>query len=87
MNQVMAQGTENLFISINPTVVIARDGLRSLKLSERKCVFHDEVFLHSLQYTYYNCLMECRVNLTRAWCGCIPYFYYNPNGRYIYRLF
>lgn len=73
--KVMAQ------LGMNPTLTHSSSDLRSLSVKERGCYYKDEFPLQNFgYYTYQNCLTECRMNLSRYYCGCIPVIYLNEQG-------
>ncbi|XP_011640247.1 sodium channel protein Nach-like isoform X1 [Pogonomyrmex barbatus] len=74
------------FVSINPAEMYSKPEVKDLTISTRKCIFNDEadkVLYANVQernltftiYSYHNCLAECRASITRAKCGCIPYYF------------
>lgn len=75
-----------IFISVKPTAYYMDERAESLKISSRKCVYPNEQHLTYFKYTYYNCITECRANITRELCGCIPFYYHfgeYGNGKYL----
>lgn len=76
-------GSSN-FLNVQPAITYATDNVRSLAISRRNCVFSDEIKLHNFkEYSYQNCLVECRMNITRALCGCISFYYANSDGKWV----
>lgn len=70
--------SENAFISISPFIQYATEAIRDLKVSVRKCFFAWEKKLRFFNnYSHINCLMECRANLIKKKCGCIPLFFWD----------
>ncbi|XP_036139828.1 sodium channel protein Nach isoform X2 [Monomorium pharaonis] len=74
------------FVSINPEEMYSKPEVKDLAISTRRCIFSDEANkvlyknvkernLTFTAYSYHNCLAECRASITRAKCGCIPYFF------------
>lgn len=74
------------FVSINPEEMYSKPEVKDLTISTRKCIFSDEADkvlyanvkernLTFTTYSYHNCLAECRASITRAKCGCIPYYF------------
>lgn len=51
--------------------------LSKFPISKRKCVLDNELpsFLLNKNYTYFDCMKECHLNLTMELCECIPPFY------------
>ncbi|XP_020287814.1 sodium channel protein Nach-like isoform X2 [Pseudomyrmex gracilis] len=78
------------FVSVNPIQMYSNSNVRNLALSTRRCIFSDEADavlyanvkqknLTYAEYSYHNCLAECRATIAKAKCGCIPY-YFPQNG-------
>jgi len=66
----------SLEILIIPEVKYTSEDLKDLKPEERGCYFEDERSLQLFQvYTRRNCEMECMINYTIAYQGCVPYFF------------
>ncbi|XP_071637546.1 sodium channel protein Nach isoform X2 [Temnothorax longispinosus] len=74
------------FVSIDPAEMYSKPEVKDLTISTRKCIFSDEADkvlyanvkernLTFIEYSYHNCLAECRASITRAKCGCIPYYF------------
>ncbi|XP_045514088.1 pickpocket protein 11-like [Pieris brassicae] len=52
------------------------DELRVTSLRIRKCRFINEATNDRYPiYSYSHCLLECRINVIKTLCGCIPHFY------------
>ncbi|XP_013140291.1 PREDICTED: uncharacterized protein LOC106104709 [Papilio polytes] len=50
--------------------------LRSASIQVRQCRFLDEpISTRYPVYSYNNCLLECRIQLIKKLCGCVPHFY------------
>ncbi|RZC34463.1 pickpocket protein 11-like [Asbolus verrucosus] len=65
-----------LQIYLSGLTIFSSDNIKSLRISQRKCRFHDESDLnHSPAYSYVLCRMECRAALAKRLCGCVPHFY------------
>lgn len=70
------------FITVYPETTHSTDSVRKLSPSVRNCYYSDEYRLvHHKQYSYTNCLAECRSTVANDLCGCVPYFMLN-NGTY-----
>ncbi|KAJ3653948.1 hypothetical protein Zmor_013169 [Zophobas morio] len=81
-NMLTEKGIMNL-IGITPSVTYSTPSIRSLDVSKRNCLFHNESQLHNFyHYNYHNCLTECRMNISKHFCGCIPFYYYHETGTY-----
>ncbi|CAG9854878.1 unnamed protein product [Phyllotreta striolata] len=51
--------------------------VRKIPVKIRQCLFPDERKLHYFtRYTFANCLVEARMNLTKRICNCTPFFYF-----------
>lgn len=55
----------------------ADDELSKFPIIERKCVLDRELpsFLLNKNYTYYDCMKECHMNISIESCECVPPFY------------
>ncbi|CAH2992146.1 unnamed protein product [Chilo suppressalis] len=54
---------------------------RQLSIRQRRCVFADEQKLDTSPiYTYTNCMRQCRMRRSRAYCKCVPHFYPDTKG-------
>jgi amiloride-sensitive sodium channel len=52
------------------------EGARQLSIHQRKCIFEDEIRLLTCDtYTYQSCMIQCRMELARSLCKCVPFFY------------
>ncbi|XP_050535606.1 pickpocket protein 28-like isoform X2 [Daktulosphaira vitifoliae] len=72
----IAQPGNILKMAINPYYVKSEENVKSLKLSQRLCLFPDEAKLLTLNlYDYQQCINECRVRIIYNYCKCIPFFY------------
>lgn len=68
------------FISLSPESTYSTPSVYRLPTQDRNCYFTKEIRLNVMQqYTYINCMAECRSELLYKACGCIPYGYPN-NG-------
>jgi acid-sensing ion channel, other len=57
---------------------------RQLTVSQRKCIFFDEVqfqYYPQDKYTFTGCMKECRMKKCLQFCKCLPPFY-KPKGAY-----
>jgi len=81
----LIQSSRQHFIGVNPAMMYSKEEVRNLAISTRNCIFDDEADkvlyanvkernLTFAKYSYHNCLAECRANIMRAKCGCIPYY-------------
>jgi hypothetical protein len=63
-------------IKFSPKQTYTTEGTRHLSIQQRKCVFEDEIkLLTSDTYTYQSCMIQCRMELARSLCKCVPFFY------------
>ncbi|XP_017786457.1 PREDICTED: pickpocket protein 28-like [Nicrophorus vespilloides] len=70
-----------LQVYISALSIYSSERARALNPKQRKCRFYDESNLrHSPVYSYVLCRMECRSNLGKQLCGCIPHFYRKLGG-------
>ncbi|XP_023709414.1 sodium channel protein Nach [Cryptotermes secundus] len=74
----------DMFFSIPPWVTYSTPEVRNIPINNRGmrgCVFPDEVNLRKMkQYSYNNCITECRENYTLEICGCTQFYYPNNGG-------
>ncbi|XP_025416588.1 sodium channel protein Nach-like isoform X2 [Sipha flava] len=57
------------------------EGARQLSIKQRKCVFPDEIpLLTDHIYTFSACMIQCRMDTSRALCGCVSWFYKTIDG-------
>lgn len=69
------------FISVIPTLMYTTEAIKYTEISERNCVFTWEKSLkYFANYSYDNCLTECRLDIIKKLCGCVPFIYWNING-------
>lgn len=58
---------------------------RQLSIRQRRCVFADELHLETSNiYTYSACMRQCRMQLSRAFCKCVPHFYPQLSTLFLY---
>ncbi|XP_076301855.1 sodium channel protein Nach [Lasioglossum baleicum] len=80
------------FMTVIPIETYSTENVRELPVSDRHCLFQDEwEHMKSQQYdkqtfaftgfSYRNCLTECRANVIKTKCGCIPYYYQQNETR------
>jgi hypothetical protein len=70
-----------LRVEVTPSVTESSPNVRALSISERHCLFPDELRLSVLKtYTQQNCLLECRLKAIASFCGCYPYFFSSFTG-------
>ncbi|XP_065203446.1 sodium channel protein Nach-like [Planococcus citri] len=65
----------------SPKETYTTEEARQLSIRQRHCVFPDEIKLITDDiYTFGACMTECRMNMAKEKCGCIPFFYPNIEG-------
>lgn len=70
------------FLTVYPKTTYSTEGVSRLSPNVRNCYCRDEfTLIHHQQYSYTNCLAECRSQVANELCGCVPYFMLN-NGSY-----
>lgn len=63
-------------ISFSPRETYTTENARQLNIKQRRCVFPDEIHLLTDDvYTFGACMTQCRMNMAKQRCGCIPFFY------------
>ena len=72
------------FLGISPEETYSTPGVRDLSVKVRDCIFNKEEVPKELrssknnytwaQYSYANCLNECRANTINNKCDCVPYY-------------
>lgn len=66
----------DLTVAVIPSVVVSQPSIRPLSLSQRICLFDDELQLRTTtKYTYQSCIAECAVDTILAVCKCLPFYY------------
>jgi hypothetical protein len=69
-------------VEVTPSVTESSPNVRALSISERHCLFPDELRLSVFNtYTQQNCLLECRLKSIASRCGCYPYFFSAFTGK------
>lgn len=65
-----------LRIYMTALTIYSSERARELTIGQRKCRFYTESNLrHFPVYSYVLCRMDCRANLAKRLCGCLPHFY------------
>lgn len=63
-------------MQISPTVYHSEESLREVSVEKRGCWFETEGYLQvSEDYSFKNCIVECKSMAIFQLCGCIPYYY------------
>jgi Amiloride-sensitive sodium channel. len=67
-----------MLVSVYPERFDTTPGVTDIDMESRKCLLKNERVLGSLQrYSYSNCYLECRQNVSARLCGCTPFYYPN----------
>ena len=63
------------FTTVRVEVQDADENIRNIDVGKRRCRFEDEVYGLEIfsAYSEQNCIFECRLRLSRAKCGCVPW--------------
>ena len=71
---VLKKGYE-YFVEVTPSGQIVSSDFKSLNYEDRNCVLSNEVPKNSTlkKYSKHNCKYECRVNIAKEKCDCIPW--------------
>jgi amiloride-sensitive sodium channel len=74
---LMPEAPRKVFkVEVMPSVTESSPNVRALSISQRQCLFPDELRLSVFNtYTQQNCLLECRLKNIANFCGCYPYFF------------
>lgn len=76
--------SEEIHISIEPTLTTTSDGLRKYPIESRQCFFNSERQLNFFKfYSQNNCKIECLTNYTLQKCDCVK-FNMPSNGNWFY---
>ncbi|KAJ8921011.1 hypothetical protein NQ315_015807 [Exocentrus adspersus] len=68
-------------ISVDPKLMHSTTSLKYIPVKLRRCLFSYERFLATYErYSYHNCFVECKRNMTLKFCGCVPYKYAHLKG-------
>lgn len=71
-------------ISISPTITYS-DSIENVAIDTRQCLFLNErKLIYFTNYNYHNCMVECRMNLTKKLCGCVPYYYIQNDSKILF---
>ncbi|CAG9854877.1 unnamed protein product [Phyllotreta striolata] len=64
------------FVSIDPTKTYCSPRVTNLPVERRTCYFHFEKKMYYFnRYSFHNCMVECRMNLTLKLCNCVPFYF------------
>lgn len=63
------------FMRLDVTTLQAESEVKSFGISQRGCLFREELFEQFAgYYSYSECLLKCRIRSIIALCSCIPFF-------------
>lgn len=83
INNILTEKGINCLIGITPSITYSTNNIPGIDIEKRNCIFNNESELHNfVDYNFHNCMTECRMNLTRNLCGCIPFYYHHESGTY-----
>lgn len=79
ITRFVQSGTESL-LEVMPEEYYSTDSVLELPIDKRNCLTKNERDMnYGIQYSFSNCMEECRAQIVLEACGCIPYFLPN-NG-------
>jgi amiloride-sensitive sodium channel len=68
-------------VEVRPERTISSRAISALPISDRGCVFSDEIKMRFFpNYNENNCVVECKMEKIIQLCDCLPYFYYNTEN-------
>ena len=75
MDSLILKKGHEYFIEVTPSGQIVSSDFKSLNYEDRNCVLSNEVPENSTlkKYSKHNCKYECRVNIAKEKCECIPW--------------
>lgn len=72
----LVQPGQEARLAVIPTVIVSTEEVRNMPLDQRYCLFPEEQEIAlSEDYSFPNCLSECRAKVIVKACGCIPFYY------------
>uniref|UniRef100_A0A336M002 CSON008921 protein n=1 Tax=Culicoides sonorensis TaxID=179676 RepID=A0A336M002_CULSO len=72
----VAQPGQEVYLAVSPRAIVSTDDVRRMPINQRFCTFPDEQEISmSDDYSFENCLSECRAKVIVKMCGCFPYYY------------
>ncbi|GLV48633.1 hypothetical protein CBL_06040 [Carabus blaptoides fortunei] len=76
--RVLITMMRHMYVDVNPFKTYATDDVRAMSVEKRGCVFTNErkLALYS-NYSYENCLAECRIRILEKLCNCMPFYLRN----------
>ncbi|XP_069675732.1 sodium channel protein Nach-like [Periplaneta americana] len=80
---ILLSPRKEAFLQVSAASTYSTTEVRALSKEQRQCLFEDEQTLgydtgESGDYSYSNCLIQCRMKHMADLCRCVPYFY--PTG-------
>lgn len=72
----LVQPGQEAKLGVVPTAIVSTDDVHNMPLNQRFCLFPEErEVAMSEDYSFSNCLSECRATVITKICGCIPFYY------------
>ncbi|XP_028981928.1 sodium channel protein Nach-like [Diachasma alloeum] len=79
--EVLVMTGRETLLNIGARVFDTTEDVKNIDASHRNCRFKSELNeKFSGQYSFSDCIIDCRVRDIIDKCGCIPFFYPRPNG-------
>lgn len=72
----LVQPGQEVKLAVIPKVIVSTEDVKNMPLHQRYCLFPNEREISlSDDYSFSNCLSECRAKVIVKICGCIPFYY------------
>lgn len=72
----LVQPGQEAKLAVVPTAIVSTENVHNMPLNQRYCLFPEErEIAMSDDYSFPNCLSECRAKVIIKICGCIPFYY------------
>ncbi|KAL1123185.1 hypothetical protein AAG570_002272 [Ranatra chinensis] len=77
MGILVPMGHRSKMVStVKLTLTESSPQIQSLPMEKRGCYFKGEYTLRiTTEYTFKNCLIQCRMDFIKSICGCLPYYF------------
>lgn len=62
------------YVELEVSSFYSTDHIRSVSVAKRKCIFADELPVLYADYTYSDCLVDCRAAVIWDTCNCRPFY-------------
>nr|XP_023023475.1 sodium channel protein Nach-like [Leptinotarsa decemlineata] len=72
--ELIGVGTET-FLRVSSVTTISTPEVKKYPIEKRDCIFRDELSTVFGDYSYSDCIMDCKIRSIEAMCGCIPFNY------------